>query len=132
MDFGVKPDAITYSSSDGCRFAIDKEAISSRKRAPVKAQSEGQSPGKLNGAIGERVKDAAKSLERAAHLQPPHVYCTAHSSNSKDKYRAENKDIQTLSHLEEEDAKICARGLTAGMLMASGWFHGAWSVGKIF
>ncbi|XP_048151963.1 uncharacterized protein LOC125322353 [Corvus hawaiiensis] len=30
------------------------------------------------------------------------------------RYRAENKDIQTLSHLEEEEAKICARGLTAG------------------
>lgn len=32
MDFGVQPDAITYSSSDGCKFAIDKEAISTRKR----------------------------------------------------------------------------------------------------
>jgi len=30
------------------------------------------------------------------------------------RYRAENKDIQTLSHLEEEEAKIYARGLTAG------------------
>lgn len=30
------------------------------------------------------------------------------------RYRAENKDIQTLSDLEEEEAKLYARGLTAG------------------
>ncbi|KAM4903078.1 uncharacterized protein FYW23_000988 isoform 1-T1 [Sylvia borin] len=35
-------------------------------------------------------------------------------SGTCERYRAENKDIQTLSHLEEEEAKICARGLTAG------------------
>lgn len=35
------------------------------------------------------------------------------------RYRTENKDIQALSHLEEEEAKICAKGLTAGFTQRS-------------
>ncbi|KAF4798744.1 hypothetical protein TURU_062085 [Turdus rufiventris] len=44
----------------------------------------------------------------------PNAYNMLPNPKSSILYRAENKDIQTLSHLKEEEAKICGRGLTAG------------------
>lgn len=69
IDLGVQPDAITYSSSDGCRFAIAKEEISTRKRCQVGeelsedgAQSgventQSHSPGVIDVAIEMNLKE---------------------------------------------------------------------------